>query len=91
VVKKSHDLNQDFFKTHDVLGRKTWGPDDWFGFEPAEVEWFQNKGCEIVKVCADVGDLILWDSRTVHYNVLPEGQTLRAIICKPIHCIIGRS
>lgn len=82
VLKSSHSMNQEFFKTHNVLGRKTWGPDDWFGFEQSEVRWFEERGCELVKVCAEPGDLILWDSRTVHYNVLPESQNLRALICE---------
>ena len=81
VLKGSHNLNKEFFRNHDVKERKTWGPSDWFGFERSEVEWFEDRGCEIVKVCADPGDLILWDSRTVHYNVLPKSQNLRAVIC----------
>jgi len=81
VMKGSHKLSEDFFSAHaDVLGRKTWGPGDWFGFEPEEVKWFEGKGCELLKVCAGVGDVILWDSRTVHYNVLPESENIRALI-----------
>jgi hypothetical protein len=33
-------------------------------------------------VCAEAGDLIVWDSRTVHFNVLPVGENVRAVICK---------
>ncbi|KAF8864877.1 hypothetical protein BDZ45DRAFT_669251 [Acephala macrosclerotiorum] len=80
VMKGSHALNEEFFKTHDVAGRKTWGPDDWFGFQESETKWFEERGCETVKVCADPGDLILWDSRTVHHNVLPSSQNLRALV-----------
>ncbi|KAE9989013.1 hypothetical protein EG328_003330 [Venturia inaequalis] len=81
VMQGSHAFTQEFFKTHaGVSGRKSWGPADWFGFEPSEVKWFEDKGCKLTKVCAQPGDLILWDSRTVHYNVLPETQNLRALI-----------
>lgn len=83
VLKGSHTLNEDFFKSHCVLGRKTSGPPDWFGFEQSEGKWFEDRGCELLKVCADPGDVILWDSRTVHYNALPKSQKLRALICKP--------
>ncbi|KAK7190497.1 hypothetical protein PSPO01_03472 [Paraphaeosphaeria sporulosa] len=62
------------------VGRGTWGSIDWFGFEKDEVTWFEDRGCELVKVCADPGDLILWDSRTIHYNKLPESQNLRAVM-----------
>lgn len=33
-----------------------------------------------VKVCAEPGDLILWDSRVPHYNVPPTGQTDRMAV-----------
>lgn len=82
VVKGSSKLNEQFFKSHEVIGRKTWGSTDWFGFQQEEVDWFLNRGCEMVKVCAEPGDLLLWDSRTIHYNVLPESQNTRAVMCK---------
>lgn len=31
--------------------------------------WLAAHGLEWVKVCADPGDLIVWDSRAPHYNV----------------------
>ncbi|KAK7537345.1 uncharacterized protein J3D65DRAFT_589546 [Phyllosticta citribraziliensis] len=80
VAKGSSKLNEQFFKAHEVIGRKTWGSTDWFGFQPEEVDWFLNRGCEMVKVCAEPGDLLLWDSRTIHYNVLPESQNTRAVM-----------
>ncbi|TVY45737.1 hypothetical protein LSUB1_G000401 [Lachnellula subtilissima] len=90
VLKGSHKLSEEFFSAHDgVLGRKTWGPSDWFGFQPEEVEWFKGKGCELLKVCAGVGDVILWDSRTVHYNVLPESENIRALISLPIPVLMS--
>lgn len=27
------------------------------------MEWLKEKGCEWVKLCAEPGDLIVWDSR----------------------------
>ncbi|KAJ0120119.1 uncharacterized protein J7T55_000973 [Diaporthe amygdali] len=79
VLKGSSALNEAFFKTHDTE-RETWGPADWFGFKPEEVEWFKERGCEAIKVCAEPGDLILWDSRTVHYNCLPESDAVRSVL-----------
>ncbi|KAF2159296.1 hypothetical protein M409DRAFT_71081 [Zasmidium cellare ATCC 36951] len=80
VLKKSSKLNELFFKTHTMKEGSTWSPADWYGFSQEDVEWFQAKGCEMVKVCADPGDLVLWDSRTVHYNVLPETDNTRAVM-----------
>lgn len=45
------------------------------------MRWFLDRGCEVVKVCADPGDLVLWDSRTVHYNCLPESEAVRSVLC----------
>lgn len=42
------------------------------------LEWMINeKGCYWEKVCADPGDLILWDSRTVHYGSVPLSKNAR--------------
>jgi hypothetical protein len=45
-----------------------WTP-EWFGFTKNGMKWLEDHGLEWVKVCAEPGDLILWDSRTPHYNV----------------------
>jgi hypothetical protein len=82
-MKGSTNLMAEFFKAHPhVIGRPTWGTRDWFGFEKSEVQWFEERGCEIVKVCAGPGDVILWDSRTMHWNCVPETQNIRAIVCE---------
>jgi len=45
-----------------------WTP-EWFGFTDNGMKWLEEKGCKWVKVCADPGDLLVWDSRTPHYNL----------------------
>jgi len=81
VLKGSQKLDELFFKAHpEVKERPTWGPADWFGFLGGEVAWFEQRGCELIKVCAEPGDLILWDSRTVHYNKVPSSQNFRAVM-----------
>lgn len=82
VMKGSSALNEEFFATHES-NQNTWGPADWFGFSESDIEWFKNKGCETIKVCADPGDLILWDSRQVHFNELPKSDTVRSVLCTP--------
>ncbi|OQD69737.1 hypothetical protein PENPOL_c002G03751 [Penicillium polonicum] len=81
VMKGSTKLMPEFFKTHSgTIGRETWGPSDWFGFHESEVKWFEERGCEIHKVTAEAGDLILWDSRTMHFNCVPSTQNVRAVV-----------
>ncbi|RDW79243.1 putative phytanoyldioxygenase [Aspergillus mulundensis] len=81
VMKGSSKLMPEFFEAHpEVIGRQTWGSSDWFGFDEEEVKWFTDRGCELLKVCADPGDVILWDSRTMHHNCVPTSQNLRAIV-----------
>lgn len=84
VMRGSHKLNDEFFESHSTDKKAKWGkvPDDWHGFDDDEVAWFEERGCEIVKVECEAGDLIVWDSRTVHYNVLPKGKKTRAVICE---------
>lgn len=83
VMKGSTKLMPEFFKTHSgTIGRETWGPSDWFGFDEGEVKWFEERGCEIHKVTAEAGDLILWDSRTMHFNCVPSTQNVRAVVCE---------
>lgn len=81
MLKGSHRLTESYFESHEK-DQKTWGSTDWFGFNQEQVNWFKERGCEEVKVCAGPGDLIVWDSRTVHYNVVPEGDQTRALVCK---------
>jgi hypothetical protein len=45
-----------------------WTP-EWYGFTERGIKWLNDHGCEWIKVEADLGDLILWDSRAPHYNV----------------------
>ena len=79
VYPGSHKLNDEFFDTHPLLnpsGR------DLYIFTKEELDWFEQRGLRPHKVCADVGDLILWDSRTIHYGSDPteKGKTIRTAI-----------
>ncbi|KAH8898803.1 phytanoyl-CoA dioxygenase [Thozetella sp. PMI_491] len=69
VYPGSHLLNDEFFDTK--TDSKDWKPLDRFMFDDAQLRWFEERGCRPLKVCADVGDLILWDSRTIHYGAEP--------------------
>ncbi|KAK3315854.1 hypothetical protein B0H66DRAFT_559888 [Apodospora peruviana] len=56
------------------------GQVDFYAFTEQDVEWFKQRGgCKLVKICAEPGDVIIWDSRTVHYAALPESDIIRTI------------
>ncbi|KAJ5222553.1 uncharacterized protein N7469_008793 [Penicillium citrinum] len=52
---------------------------DLFLFSEKDVKWFQDRGCELVKINMEPGDFVLWDSRTMHYARLPEGDQIRHV------------
>jgi hypothetical protein len=83
VMEGSAKLFDKFFKQHPP--DRTKGPlaalhYDFYPYQEADVKWFEEQGCKLVKVCAEPGDLILWDSRQMHYAVYPTTQTIRTII-----------
>ncbi|KAI0137195.1 phytanoyl-CoA dioxygenase [Xylariales sp. AK1849] len=80
VYPGSHALNDDFFDTQ--TGKSTWSPIDRYIFSREQLVWFNARGIRPLKVNADVGDLILWDSRTIHYGAEPQetSNQIRTII-----------
>ncbi|KAK4897982.1 hypothetical protein LTR27_004366 [Elasticomyces elasticus] len=69
VCKGGHALSEEFHKEFINEPRiPAWTP-EWFGFTEAGMNWLKDRGCVWEKVCADPGDLLLWDSRTPHYNL----------------------
>ncbi|KAK6909667.1 hypothetical protein L486_00686 [Kwoniella mangroviensis CBS 10435] len=81
VLKGSHKLHQEYFdhiggfKLDQDAGVKENG----YNYKIDEMDWFEGIGCEEVKVCAGEGDLILWDSRTIHWNASPTGEQTRFV------------
>ncbi|KAJ5701954.1 hypothetical protein N7488_009502 [Penicillium malachiteum] len=53
---------------------------DFYPFKEHHVKWYEEQGCKFIKVCAEPGDLILWDSRSMHYAKFPESDEVRTII-----------
>ncbi|BEI92616.1 uncharacterized protein CcaverHIS019_0502440 [Cutaneotrichosporon cavernicola] len=81
VLKGSHLLHDKHFsdiggfRPEADLGEK----ENSYRYPPQDFEWYKNHGAEVVKVCANEGDLILWDSRTVHWNRSPTGTQTRFV------------
>ena len=80
VYPGSHKLNDEFFDTQ--TDKSTWEVRDLYIHTPEQLQWFTDSGIKPHKVCAEPGDLILWDSRTVHYGAEPteKGTTIRTAI-----------
>lgn len=80
VYPGSHKFNDEFFDTQ--TEKSAWDPMDRYLFDQEQLAWFAARGITPHKVCADVGDLILWDSRTIHYGSepTPAGTTIRTAI-----------
>jgi hypothetical protein len=53
---------------------------DFYPFQDEDLKWYEKQGCRIIKVCAEPGDLVLWDSRQMHYAVYPETDIIRTVI-----------
>ncbi|KAH8891225.1 hypothetical protein GQ53DRAFT_841621 [Thozetella sp. PMI_491] len=74
-------LFEKYFETFEPRERKTQGKHyDLYRFEPDEIEWFKAQGCHEIKIEAEPGDLILWDSRTIHHVAPIETDTIRTVI-----------
>ncbi|KAK1056849.1 hypothetical protein LTR74_014593 [Friedmanniomyces endolithicus] len=50
-----------------------------YDYTDEDVAFYHAQGCKEVKICANAGDLILWDSRTIHWNASPVGEQIRFI------------
>lgn len=88
VFPGSNKLHTEFWRTHRPTKNlnEEIVPDnfiaDIYYFSKQELAWFAEKGAKVHKVCAEPGDLILWDSRTIHYarDATPNGNTIRNAI-----------
>ena len=81
VVPGSNRLFEEFFETK--TDPSTWEFKDnrYFGLE--DMAWFEERGLKPVKVLAEPGDLIIWDSRTIHWGGEPDperGNVVRTVV-----------
>ncbi|KAF6800902.1 phytanoyl- dioxygenase [Colletotrichum sojae] len=80
VCKGSHNLSAQFHKDLKDEPRIPAWTKEWYGFTDRGMQWLADHGGEWIKVCADPGDLIVWDSRTAHYNVPVKGEIDRMAV-----------
>ncbi len=74
VVPGSHLTHAAFFEGHPQGSQKS----DWYKLSDAEKAPHRASA---IKVCAQAGDFLLWDSRTLHCNTVPTNKAaLRAAV-----------
>lgn len=80
VYPGSQKLCEEFFETQ--TDKSTWKPEDSYLYTVEQLAWFEARGIKPLKVLADPGDLIIWDSRTIHYGSEPteKSNTIRTVI-----------
>jgi hypothetical protein len=80
VYPGSHLLTEEFFKTQ--TDKATWEKTDLYLFTDEQLSWFTNQGIKAQKICAQPGDLLIWDSRTIHWGAEPteKSKTIRTVI-----------
>jgi hypothetical protein len=69
VCKGAYHLSEQFHREMAHEERIPQWTNEWYGFTESGMKWLADHGCEWVKVCAEPGDLLLWESRTPHYNL----------------------
>lgn len=79
LLKGSHLLHADHYAAIGGFRAEQDGgeTENQYQFTADDVAWYKSRGCEEVKVCAGEGDLIVWDSRLIHWNSSPVGEQIR--------------
>lgn len=83
LIKGSHNLVKKFFEeTGGIKDEQDSGVGrNGYRYTHSDVEWFLKQlGTEIVKIEAEAGSLILWESRVVHWNASPTGTQERVAV-----------
>lgn len=61
ILEGSNKYHGDFAKHFNITSK-----DDWYKLKDQESNFYKDKGCQPVRIVCDKGDLVLWDSRTIH-------------------------
>jgi len=72
LLSGSHTRFSDYFDRHPTDGLA--------GFCPVDPLDPSLRGCQVVKPCLEEGDLLLFDSRTMHCNIAPLSENMRMCV-----------
>lgn len=70
VVSKSHLYMDEFYRLHPKSAFKS-SINKYYHVRDGDMEWFQDRGCKMVRVPVPKGGMVLWDSRLLHANARP--------------------
>jgi hypothetical protein len=88
VLDGSFGLFNEFFETHEHEAPEGgWSLRNNHHYTDSQLQWFFDRGCSWIKVEAGPGDVILWDSRTIHYGAEAKGETPRVATCEQYFAI----
>jgi hypothetical protein len=73
VYSGTHNAIQQFFEEH--TDNTQWERKDFYKFSTEQISWFESHGYQPHKVVAGPGDLIIWDSRLIHWGAEPEAES----------------
>ncbi|KAK1706730.1 hypothetical protein BDP67DRAFT_528882 [Colletotrichum lupini] len=79
VYPGTHKITEWFFREH--TDKSEWTRKDFFNYTTEQIAWFEKEGYREQKVVAEPGDLIIWDSRLIHFGAEPtsKSNTIRTI------------
>jgi hypothetical protein len=69
VYSGTHNAIHEFFENH--TDKAQWETKDFYKFSTEQISWFEDRGFQAQKVVASPGDLIIWDSRLIHWGAEP--------------------
>ncbi|GLI74273.1 hypothetical protein PoHVEF18_002510 [Penicillium ochrochloron] len=80
VLPRSNTVMEEFLDTR--TDPSNWKTKELQLISEDDMKWFKERDMKPLKVMAEPGDLILWDSRTVHWGGEPSAQsnTIRTVI-----------
>jgi hypothetical protein len=64
ILERSHHLHESFFKDNQINNTS-----DWYELKENDINYF--KECEPHAIKAEIGSMMLWDSRTFHQGIEP--------------------
>lgn len=80
VMKGGHKISEEYHRTFAGEEQEFRWTNEMYVFKDEGLAWLKERGYEFVKVNAEPGDLVLWDSRAPHFNASPKGSTPRFVI-----------
>lgn len=82
VMEGSSRLMKRFFDENGRPPLPTHERLDWHMFSNEDKQWFIDQGCKWFKVNCNPGDVVLWDSSTMHQNQPPASGRDRFVVCE---------